>query len=79
MELLLQRNGTLRFIYDETVNLSSLGILQIKRVSRVEPDALGRWHADLSPIAGPILGPFALRSDALSAEINWVKCRWLPS
>ena len=79
MELLLQRNGTLHFIYDETVDLSSLGQLQIQRVTRVEPDAMSRWHADLSPVAGPILGPFALRSDALAAELNWLHRHWLAS
>ena len=79
MHILLQRNGTLRFIYSETVNLSSLGIMQIERVSHVEPDAMGRWHADLSPVAGPVLGPFALRSEAVSAELTWLHRHWLAS
>ena len=79
MQILLQRNGTVQFIYDETLDLSSLGILQIERASRVEPDAIGRWRADLSPIAGPVLGPFARRSEALIAEVDWLRRHWLRS
>ena len=40
----------------------------ITRASHVEPDAEGRWLADLTPVAGPVLGPFDLRSEALAAE-----------
>ena len=79
MQILLEHNGTLRFIYDETVNLSSLGVLQIKRASHVEPGAGADWHADLSPVAGPVLGPFALRSEAVSAELSWLHRHWLAS
>ena len=39
-----------------------------RRASHVEPDADGRWWADLSPVAGPRLGPFEVRSAALDAE-----------
>ncbi|EMB17938.1 hypothetical protein RE6C_01332 [Rhodopirellula europaea 6C] len=37
----------------------------------------GQWTADLSPVGGPVLGPFALRSEAIEAEIEWLHCHWL--
>ena len=77
MLVLLQLNGTLRFIYDETVDLSAVGPVQILRVSQIEADRSARWHADLLPVAGPVLGPFALRSEALRAEVNWLMDQWL--
>jgi hypothetical protein len=38
MQILVQPNGGVRCIYDEAIDLSSLGRLQIKRGSHVEPD-----------------------------------------
>lgn len=77
MELLIQPNGIVRAIYDETIELASLGIVDIQRASHVEPTTDGRWMADLSPVGGPLLGPFALRSEALDAEQQWLLCHWL--
>ena len=37
----------------------------------------GRWSADLAPVCGPSLGPFALRSEALAAEREWLETHWL--
>jgi len=44
---------------------------------RVEPDASGDWWADLSPVAGPALGPFTHRSEALHAEAMWLRDQYL--
>ena len=77
MELVIDRTGSVACIYDETIELSSLGSLSIQRASHVEPDAQGQWLADLSPVAGPRLGPFALRRDALAAEHEWLSSHWL--
>lgn len=30
------------------------------------------WEADLSPSAGPILGPFRSRRKAIQAEVDWL-------
>ena len=49
----------------------------ISRASHVEPDDLGCWWADLSPVKGPRMGPFERRSEALSAEQGWLKANWL--
>ena len=77
MELVVQADGSLRCLYDETVDLSALGQVTIRRASYVEPTDQGQWEADPSPVGGPILGPFALRSEALAAEVHWLRMHWL--
>ena len=78
MEIVIQTGGTAHCIYSETIRLSNLGRLSIKRGSHVEPDSEGRWIADLSPVNGPRLGPFENRSQALAAEVEWLAKNWLP-
>ena len=73
MDLLVGSDGTVRGLYDEAIDLASLGPLAIRRASYVEPDEHGRWWADLSPVRGPRLGPFARRSQALAAEVRWLE------
>ncbi len=77
MELIVQADGSLRCLYDEAVDLSALGHVTIRRASHVEPTDNGQWQADLSPVGGPVLGPFALRSQALAAEVEWLRRHWL--
>ena len=72
MELVVSSNGVVRCLYEETLSLESLGTLRITRASHVEPDSAGKWYADLAPVDGPRLGPFALRSEALAAERDWL-------
>ena len=36
------------------------------------------WWADLTPVDGPVLGPFSIRDTALSKEIEWLKANGLP-
>lgn len=72
MEIIITPGGTVRCIYAETVDLSGLGEVSIRRASHVEPDAAGQWWADLSPVSGPKLGPFKARSQALAAEVEWL-------
>jgi hypothetical protein len=74
MELFIGPTGTVRAIYDEQIDLNSLGTATITRASHVEPDDTGRWWADLSPVGGPRLGPFHRRSGALHAENDWLNC-----
>ena len=73
MQAVVQPNGAIRCLYDESIDLSTLGRLSIRRASHVEPDANGQWSADLSPMEGPVLGPFPRRSDALTAERDWIE------
>ena len=76
MKLIVLPGGQVRAVYDETLDLGCLGPQRISRASHVEPDELGRWTADLSPVGGPRLGPFASRSQALRAELAWLD-HWL--
>ncbi len=73
MELIISADGDARCIYGEELNLTTLGEIQIRRASHVEPDPSGRWWADLSPIGGPKLGPFTHRRPAIEAEIGWLR------
>ena len=76
MKLLVRPDGTVRAIYSEAIDLAVLGRPTIKRASHVEPGQDGRWTADLTPVGGPVLGPFDRRSEALQAEHDWLE-RWL--
>jgi hypothetical protein len=77
MQLVIEPDGTVRCIYAETIDVSVLGSPTISRASHVEPDQHGRWLADLSPVGGPVEGPFDLRSEALAAEQAWLESNWL--
>ena len=72
MKLTIEPTGEVRAIYTEEIDLQALGSMRVRRGSHVEPDEAGKWYADLSPVSGPILGPFPLRSQALAAEIGWL-------
>lgn len=43
MQVVVQKDGTTCFIYHELLDLACLGQVQIRRVSRVEPDEDGHW------------------------------------
>jgi hypothetical protein len=73
MELVVGADGGVKCIYDETLDLRELGRLTITRASHVEPDRDGFWWADMGPVGGPMLGPFASRSEALGAERGWLQ------
>lgn len=70
-DLLLHiRGDTITTIYNELLDLRPLGRLSITRASRVEPDQDGRWWADMGQVS---LGSFEYRSQALAAEVDWLK------
>jgi hypothetical protein len=71
--LTVDPQGGVRCLYAEGIDLASLGAISIRRASQVEPDDQGRWWADLLPMRGPRLGPFAVRSQALDAERLWLE------
>jgi hypothetical protein len=77
MQLVIEANGGVRCLYDETLPLADFGRLSIARGSHVEPTDAGHWTADLSLVGGPLLGPFATRSAALVAEREWLEHNWL--
>ena len=77
MQLNVASSGSVRCVYGEELDLSSIGAMTISRGSHVEPTADSHWTADLSPVNGPLLGPFPSRSEALSAERRWLNEHWL--
>lgn len=65
--------GVLTFVYaDELADLCAAGEPTIRRASHVEPDANGKWYADLSSVGGPKLGPFDVRGQAIEEEVKWL-------
>ena len=77
MQLIIEPGGAVRCLYSEEIDLAALGSPVITRASHVEPNQQGGWLADLSPLAGPVLGPFGRRSEALEAERAWLESHWL--
>ena len=77
MKIMIQPDGTVRCVYGEQLDLLSLGLTDIKRASHVEPLPSGDWLVDLEPVGGPEMGPFAKRSEALAAELQWLEENWL--
>jgi hypothetical protein len=66
-------DGSLKMLYDDSLKgLMAQGNTEVKRASDVEPDGKGGWTADLARVGGPVLGPFALREEALEAEKQWL-------
>lgn len=74
----ITRDGRLHFIYHDLLQpLFTLGHTHITRASHVEPTSSNTWMADLGPTQGPILGPFQTRSEAITAEHDWLIENWL--
>lgn len=73
IEIIFDVNGIAKMIYNEELNLTELGGDRIKRVSHVEPvDGTSSWEVRV-PVTGDTLGPFNCRSDAVKAEIEYIK------
>ena len=72
--LSINSSGTITGIYDDRLaGLLENGKVTIRRASHVEPTADGRWQADMGPVGGPVLPSCRLRSEALSAEVEWLQ------
>jgi hypothetical protein len=71
--------GQITMIHDDGMReLLKQGQASLRRASHVEPGdpALGQdplqWYADMAPVQGPVLGPFATRTEALASEVDWL-------
>lgn len=72
MLLSIGLDGVITTVYsDELAPIIVDSESSIRRASHVEPGNSG-WWSDMSPVGGPMLGPYALRSEALSAEVRWL-------
>ena len=70
-EVEIDDDGTLSYIFNDDL-AEMFGADQTVRASHVEPCGQG-WTADMSPVGGPVLGPFSRRSEALAAEVEYIR------
>ena len=77
MQIAIAADGTTRFIHNDVLDAKALGAASIQRASHVEPNDDLTWTADLTPVKGPVLGPFPTRAAALAAEVLWLERNWL--
>ncbi len=75
MRIKVATDGEIQALYTEQLDLNEIGMLSLKRASHVEPSKFyeGKWVVDLSPVDGPLAGPFAKRSEALAWEVKWIE------
>ena len=52
MQLVVSAGGTIRCLYDESIELAAFGHLSISRGSFVEPTTDGQWLINLGPAQG---------------------------
>ncbi len=73
-------DGRMAFIYDDAGAgvAREVGTLDIRRASHVEPTLDGGWVADMSPVEGPLLGPYMTRAEALEREVEWLTQAGIP-
>lgn len=77
MRITFEADGGVKFIYDDALApiAQEVGDVTVKRASHVEPCGGPKglqWEADMSPVGGPVLGPYFTREDALLAEREWL-------
>ena len=77
IRLRVSGGGWIKAVHHDALAWQRLGSVLIQLGSHVEPTANGEWTADLSPVGGPVLGPFAKRGAALAAEVRWLEQHWL--
>lgn len=83
-ELIVEADGEIRFVYDDELAeiVRSVGPLEIRRASHVEPSVLkggdAGWWANLRPVRGGIFGPFGARAAALDFEVAWLRDHDIP-
>lgn len=73
MDIFINGDGSMQFVHDDDLaEALSGGVTVTRRASHVEPDEQGRWMVDLSPVGGPLVGPFSRRDAALAWEVEWL-------
>ena len=81
-DVIVDADGNVRMIHDDDIVdtlAEDAAWLNTRRASNVEPIPGGRWwRADMAPVGGPVLGPFATRKFALKQEVAWLREHNLP-
>lgn len=75
IKIFITQQGDIVYVYSDELDqaLERAGFTGVpRRASYVEPGPDG-WTADLSKVAGPVLGPFPTRGEAVGAEIVWLE------
>jgi hypothetical protein len=75
MILAIDNQGVCRAVYTDDCDYYAISQrVIIRRASHVEPSPDGRgWCADMSPVGGPMIGPYPTRAAALAAEVGWIE------
>lgn len=78
VRVVIAKDGSSQFVYNDLLApLAARPGSVTTRASHVEWDKEGNgWTADMRPSGGPVLGPFALRAEALAAERQWLADTW---
>jgi hypothetical protein len=70
----VDEEGDLVYIYDDDLADAFPGAVKtVARASHVEPAEDGTWTADMQPVGGGVLAGYALRKEALEAEVAWLE------
>lgn len=74
MKLSLKDGKVLAIYSDDLADLASKAShVEIRRASAVEPTPEGQWTATMTD--GTVLGPYRLRSEALTAEVAYLESK----
>ena len=80
LRVVIEKSGAYSFVYSDALASLVRPDSETTRVSHVEPHPDGGWIADMRPVGGPVLlqgdRPFRLRSEALTAEREWLSSTW---
>lgn len=82
MKFIVNPDGSIELIHKDDVNqmFDNPTVVDIKRASHVEPtikDGKVSWFSDMTPVNGPVLGPFDNREEALKEEVTWLENNYL--
>ncbi len=70
MRVVIEKDGTLRMIYTDSLDVRDMGESEIWRVGRVEPTEDSQWEVE---VTGKAIGRFSLREEALREEVRVVE------
>lgn len=57
---------------------SATCVLPVSDGYKIVDTQANKWFADMTPVSGPVLGPFATRDQATAAELDWLDMHNIP-